>query len=54
MVTEFFDDIIFRKEDVLEEYRFLPGDCEDILFKFDEEVVVYAVRLGRNPMEEGK
>lgn len=41
---EIFDDIIFRKEDVISSCRFVPGDCVSFGFKAEEHLTVYVVR----------
>ena len=45
MVCEFFNDIIFRKEDVEEEYSILPGDLFELDFVSEHHYKLYLVRL---------
>lgn len=46
MITEFFDDIIFRREDVLDEFRLSPNEGDDFYLSYDEDVVIFVVRTG--------
>lgn len=53
MITRFFDDVIFREEDVIFHQSCLPGDSVDLYLKVEDSVEVFVVRVGEKPLKEG-
>lgn len=54
MICRFFDDIIIRKEDVEDEFQFVPGDAVDIHLVCHSPVTVFIVKDGEKPTKKGE
>lgn len=54
MITRFFNDIIFREEDVLQNRTLLPGDRLNLSYFATECTEVFIVRVGEEIKEEGE
>lgn len=51
---EIFNDVIIRKEDILNELRFVPGDLVRLTIDCRHNVKVYVVKSGEEPTEKGE
>lgn len=54
MVTRFFNDVIFREEDVIKHGSFLPGDLIEYADIADEPCELFLVRVGEELKKEGE